>query len=249
MSQTTTEPSAEGAPREPRSVLVTGGNRGIGRAIAEAFLAQGDKVAVTTRSGGAPEGALDVRCDVTDAAAVDAAFATVEQAHGPVEVLVANAGITHDTLLLRMSEDDFTSVVDTNLTGSFRLAKRAAKGMLRLKRGRIIFISSVVGLLGSPGQVNYAASKAGLVGMARSMARELGSRSITTNVVAPGYVETDMTDALTDEQRAGIKAQVPLGRYASPEEVAGAVTWLAGEHAAYVTGAVIPVDGGLGMGH
>ncbi len=249
MSQTTTEPSAGGATREPRSVLVTGGNRGIGRAIAEAFLALGDKVAVTTRNGGAPEGALDVRCDVTDAAAVDAAFATVEAAHGPVEVLVANAGITHDTLLLRMSEDDFTSVVDTNLTGSFRLAKRAAKGMLRLKRGRIIFISSVVGLLGSPGQVNYAASKAGLVGMARSMARELGSRSITTNVVAPGYVETDMTDALTDEQRAGIKAQVPLGRYAAPEEVAGAVTWLAGEHAAYVTGAVIPVDGGLGMGH
>ena len=249
MSQTTAETSPDGTGREPRSVLVTGGNRGIGRAIAEAFLAQGDKVAVTTRNGGAPDGALDVRCDVTDAAAVDAAFATVEEAHGPVEVLVANAGITHDTLLLRMSEDDFTSVVDTNLTGSFRLAKRAAKGMLRLRRGRIIFISSVVGLLGSPGQVNYAASKAGLVGMARSMARELGSRSITANVVAPGYVETDMTGVLTDEQRAGIKAQVPLGRYAGPEEVAGAVTWLAGEHAAYVTGAVIPVDGGLGMGH
>ncbi len=232
-----------------RSVLVTGGNRGIGRAIAEAFVAQGDRVAVTTRHGGAPEGTLDVRCDVTDPEAVEAAFRTVEEAHGPVEVLVANAGITQDTLLLRMSEEDWSSVIDTNLTGTFRLVKRASKGMLRLRRGRIVLISSVVGLLGSPGQVNYAASKAGLVGMARSMARELGSRGITTNVVAPGYVETDMTGVLTDEQRAAIKQQVPLGRYASPQEVAGAVTWLAGEHAAYVTGAVIPVDGGLGMGH
>jgi 3-oxoacyl-[acyl-carrier protein] reductase len=234
---------------EPRSVLVTGGNRGIGRAIAEAFIAQGDKVAVTTRSGGAPEGALDVTCDITDAAAVDAAFAEIEAAHGPVEVLVANAGITADTLLLRMSEEDWSSVIDTNLTASFRLAKRASKGMLRLRRGRIIFISSVVGLLGSPGQVNYAASKAGLVGMARSIARELGSRSITANVVAPGFVETDMTAVLTGEQRSAIKTQVPLGRYADPAEVASAVTWLAGEGAAYVTGAVIPVDGGLGMGH
>lgn len=234
---------------EPRSVLVTGGNRGIGRAIAEAFLAQGDKVAVTTRSGGAPDGALDVRCDITDPAAVDAAFAEVEAAHGPVEVLVANAGITADTLVLRMSEEDWSSVIDTNLTGSFRLAKRASKGMLRLRRGRIIFISSVVGLLGSPGQVNYAASKAGLVGMARSLARELGSRGITANVVAPGFVDTDMTAVLSDEQRASIKTQVPLGRYADPGEVASAVTWLAGEGAAYVTGAVIPVDGGLGMGH
>ena len=234
---------------EPRSVLVTGGNRGIGRAIAEAFLAQGDKVAVTTRSGGAPDGALDLRCDITDGDAVEAAFKAAEEAHGPVEVLVANAGITHDTLLLRMSDDDWASVIDTNLTGSFRLAKRAGKGMLRLRRGRIIFISSVVGLLGSPGQVNYAASKAGLVGMARSIARELGSRSITANVVAPGYVETDMTAVLTDEQRAAIKGQVPLARYAAPEEVASAVTWLAGDGAAYVTGAVIPVDGGLGMGH
>ena len=233
----------------PRSVLVTGGNRGIGRAIAEAFLEMGDKVAVTTRNGGAPDGALDVRCDITDAAAVDAAFAQVEEAHGPVEVLVANAGITHDTLILRMSEDDWSSVIDTNLTGSFRLAKRAAKGMLRLKRGRIIFISSVVGLLGSAGQVNYAASKSGLVGLARSLARELGSRSITTNVVAPGFVETDMTDVLTDDQKAAIKTQVPLGRYASPAEIASAVTWLASDGAAYVTGAVIPVDGGLGMGH
>lgn len=230
-------------------MLVTGGNRGIGRAIAEAFLAQGDKVAVTTRSGGAPEGALDVRCDVTDAAAVEAAFVEVEAAHGPVEVLVANAGITADTLVLRMSEEQWSSVIDTNLTGSFRLAKRAAKGMLRQRKGRIIFISSVVGLLGSAGQVNYAASKAGLVGMARSLARELGSRSITANVVSPGFVETDMTDVLTDEQRAAIKTQVPLGRYAAPEEVAAAVTWLAGDGGAYVTGAVIPVDGGLGMGH
>lgn len=236
-------------PHEPRSVLVTGGNRGIGRAIAEAFLAQGDRVAVTTRNGGAPDGALDVRCDVTDAAAVEAAFVTVEEAHGPVEVLVANAGITADTLVLRMSEEQWSSVIDTNLTGSFRLAKRAAKGMLRQRKGRIIFISSVVGLLGSAGQVNYAASKAGLVGMARSLARELGSRSITANVVAPGFVETDMTDVLTDEQRAAIKTQVPLGRYAQPAEVAAVVTWLAGPGGAYVTGAVIPVDGGLGMGH
>ena len=232
-----------------RSVLVTGGNRGIGRAIAEAFLAQGDKVAVTTRNGGAPEGALDVRCDITDQAAVDAAFAEIEQAHGPVEILVANAGVTKDTLVLRMSEDDWSSVIDTNLTGSFRLAKRAAKGMLRLRRGRIIFISSVVGLLGSAGQVNYAASKAGLVGMARSLARELGSRSITANVVAPGFVETDMTAVLTEDQQKKIKDQVPLGRYASPDEIASVVSWLGSDGAAYVTGAVIPVDGGLGMGH
>jgi 3-oxoacyl-[acyl-carrier protein] reductase len=228
---------------------VTGGNRGIGRAIAEAFVANGDQVAVTTRSGGAPEGALDVRCDITDAAQVEAAFATIEEAHGPVEVLVANAGITADTLLLRMSEDDWSSVLDTNLTGSFRLAKRASKGMLRLRRGRIVFISSVVGLLGSAGQVNYAASKAGLVGMARSIARELGSRSITANVVAPGFIETDMTGVLSDEQKAAILGQVPLGRYGSTEEIAETVLWLTGPGAAYVTGAVIPVDGGLGMGH
>ena len=234
---------------DPRSVLVTGGNRGIGRAVAEAFLAQGDRVAVTSRSGGAPEGALELKADVTDPGAVEEAFKAAEEAHGPVEVLVANAGITADTLLLRMSEDDWSDVIETNLTGSFRLAKRAAKGMLRLKRGRIVFVSSVVGLLGSPGQVNYAASKAGLVGMARSIARELGSRGITANVVAPGYVETDMTAVLTDDQKQAIKTQVPLGRYAQPEEVAGTVLWLASPAAAYVTGAVIPVDGGLGMGH
>jgi len=236
-------------PAAPRTVLVTGGNRGIGLAIAEAFLAQGDRVAVTSRSGGGPEGALDLTCDVTDPAAVEAAFVAVEEQLGPVEVLVANAGITADTLVLRMSEDDWSRVLETNLTGSFRLAKRAAKGMLRQRRGRIVFISSVVGLLGSPGQVNYAASKAGLVGMARSLARELGSRSITANVVAPGFVDTEMTAVLSEDQRSAIRAQVPLGRYADPAEVASAVTWLAGDGAAYVTGAVIPVDGGLGMGH
>ncbi|MGN0063116.1 MAG: 3-oxoacyl-[acyl-carrier-protein] reductase [Nocardioides sp.] len=234
---------------EPRTVLVTGGNRGIGRAIAEAFIAQGDRVAVTTRQGGPPEGALDVRCDITDPEQVEAAFAAVEEAYGPVEVLVANAGITKDTLLLRMSEDDWTSVVDTNLTATFRLVKRASKGMLRKRAGRIVLISSVVGLLGSAGQANYAASKAGLVGFARSVARELGSRSITVNVVAPGFVETDMTDVLTDDQKQAIKAQVPLGRYAAPDEIAHAVTWLASPLAGYVTGAVVPVDGGLGMGH
>lgn len=228
---------------------MTGGNRGIGRAIAEAFLAQGDHVAVTTRSGGAPEGALELKADITDADQVEAAFKAAEEAHGPIEVLVANAGITADTLVLRMSDEDWDSVIATNLTASFRLVRRAAKGMLRQRRGRIILISSVVGLLGSPGQVNYAASKAGLVGMARSLARELGPRSITANVVAPGYVDTDMTAVLSEEQKEGIRSQVPLGRYADPAEVAGAVLWLASPSAAYVTGAVIPVDGGLGMGH
>ena len=228
---------------------MTGGNRGIGKAIAEAFVAAGDQVAVTHRSGEPPEGALGVKCDVTDGESVEAAFAEVEEAHGPVEVLVANAGITHDTLLLRMSEDDWSSVIDTNLTGSFRVAKRATKGMLRLRRGRLIFISSVVGLLGSAGQVNYAASKAGLVGMARSLARELGSRSITANVVAPGFVETEMTAVLPEKQQAEYKAQIPLARFATVEEVAAVVQWLGSDAAAYVTGAVIPVDGGLGMGH
>jgi 3-oxoacyl-[acyl-carrier protein] reductase len=232
-----------------RSVLVTGGNRGIGLAIARAFEAAGDKVAITFRSGEPPAGFLAVRCDVTDPEAVDAAFAEVEAQQGPVEVLVANAGITKDTLLLRMSDEEWTSVIDTNLTGSFRVAKRAAKGMLRLRRGRIIFISSVVGLLGSAGQVNYAASKSGLVGMARSLARELGSRSITANVVAPGFVETEMTAELPDDLKAKYREQIPLGRYASSDEVAGSVVWLASDAAAYITGAVIPVDGGLGMGH
>jgi 3-oxoacyl-[acyl-carrier protein] reductase len=232
-----------------RSVLVTGGNRGIGLAIARAFSAAGDKVAITYRSGEPPEGLFGVRCDVTDQAAVEAAFDSVESQQGPVEVLVANAGITRDTLLLRMAEDDFTAVLDTNLTGSYRVAKRAARSMLRARRGRLIFISSVVGLLGSAGQANYAASKAGLVGLARSLARELGSRNITANVVAPGFVSTDMTDALPEERRAEILGAVPLGRYATAEEIAAVVRFLAGEDAAYITGAVIPVDGGLGMGH
>lgn len=232
-----------------RSVLVTGGNRGIGLAIARAFSAAGDKVAITYRSGEPPEGLFGVRCDVTDQAAVEAAFDSVESQQGPVEVLVANAGITRDTLLLRMAEDDFTTVLDTNLTGAYRVAKRAVRSMLRARRGRLIFISSVVGLLGSAGQANYAASKAGLVGLARSLARELGSRNITANVVAPGFVSTDMTEALPEERRSEILAQVPLGRYATADEVAAVVRFLAGEDAAYITGAVIPVDGGLGMGH
>jgi 3-oxoacyl-(acyl-carrier-protein) reductase len=235
--------------RMARSVLVTGGNRGIGLAIAHAFLAAGDAVAVTHRGSDVAEGLLGVRCDVTDAEDVEAAFAAAELEHGPVEVLVANAGVTRDTLLLRMSDDDWSSVLDTNLTGAYRVAKRAARSMLRQRRGRMIFVSSVVGLTGSAGQANYAASKAGLIGLARSIARELGSRGITANVVAPGFVDTDMTAALGDERRAELLGQIPLGRYATPEEVAGAVTWLAGDAGAYVTGAVIPVDGGLGMGH
>jgi 3-oxoacyl-[acyl-carrier protein] reductase len=232
-----------------RSVLVTGGSRGIGSAIAQAFHKAGDQVAITLRSGEAPEGMYGVRCDVTDAAQVDAAVDEVAEHQGPVEVLVANAGITRDTLLLRMSDDDWSDVIDTNLTGSFRVAKRATRGMLRMRRGRIIFISSVVGLLGSAGQVNYAASKAGLVGMARSMARELGSRGITANVVAPGFIETELTAVLPEEKKAEYLAQIPLGRYATVDEVAGVVHFLASEDAGYISGAVIPVDGGLGMGH
>jgi 3-oxoacyl-[acyl-carrier protein] reductase len=233
----------------PRTVLVTGGNRGIGFAIAEEFVAQGHRVAVTARSGEGPEGSLTVRADVTDSASIDAAFAEIEEKLGPVEVVVANAGITKDTLLLRMSEEDWSSVIDTNLSGSYRLAKRAAKGMLRMKRGRIIFVSSVVGLLGSAGQVNYAASKAGLVGMARSITRELGARGITANVVAPGFIETDMTAALPDTQQAEYKKNIPAGRCATASEVAKVVAWVAGDDAGYISGAVIPVDGGLGMGH
>jgi 3-oxoacyl-[acyl-carrier protein] reductase len=232
-----------------RSVLVTGGNRGIGRAIASAFAEAGDKVAVTYRSGEPPEGFLGVKCDVTDAEQVDAAFAEIEAAHGPVEVLVANAGITRDTLVLRMSDDDWNAVLETNLTGSFRVAKRAAKGMLRLRKGRIVFISSVVGLLGSPGQVNYAASKAGLVGMARSLARELGSRGITANVVAPGFIETDMTAELPEATQKDYLGRIPLGRFGGTDEIAAAVRWISSDEAAYITGAVIPVDGGIGMGH
>ncbi len=232
-----------------RSVLVTGGNRGIGLAIATAFREAGDQVAVTYRSGEPPEGFLGVKCDITDQEQVDAAFDTIQAEHGPVEVLVANAGITRDTLLLRMSDDDWTSVIDTNLTGSFRVARRAAKGMLRLRKGRIVFISSVVGMLGSPGQVNYAASKSGLIGMARSMARELGSRGITANVVAPGFVETDMTAVLPEETQKQYLSQIPLGRFGLTEEIAKAVRWLASEEAGYITGAVIPVDGGIGMGN
>lgn len=232
-----------------RSVLVTGGNRGIGLAIAKAFVAGGDSVAVTSRSGEAPDGLFAVACDVTDSASVDAAFAAAEERNGPIEVLVANAGITKDTLILRMSEDDWADVLDTNLSGAFRVAKRASKSMLRARKGRLIFVSSVVGLLGSAGQTNYAASKAGLVGLARSLARELGSRSITANVVAPGFVDTDMTAALSEDRRAEIVGAVPLGRYASTAEVAGVVRFLASDEAAYITGAVIPVDGGLGMGH
>ncbi|GAA1770522.1 MULTISPECIES: 3-oxoacyl-[acyl-carrier-protein] reductase [Streptomonospora] len=232
-----------------RSALVTGGNRGIGRRIAGELAAAGDQVAVTYRSGEPPEGLLGVTCDITDTAQVDAAFKRVEEEQGPVEVLVANAGITKDNLLAMMTEDEFSSVLDTNLTGAFRVAKRAARGMIRRRSGRIVLISSVVGLMGSGGQTNYAASKAGLVGFARSLARELGSRGITVNVVAPGFIETDMTAALSEERQAEIKRNVPLGRFGSADEIAKTVRFLTGEDAAYITGAVIPVDGGLGMGH
>jgi NAD(P)-dependent dehydrogenase (short-subunit alcohol dehydrogenase family) len=233
----------------PRTVLVTGGNRGIGLAIAEAFVERGDRVAVTHRGSGAPDGTFGVQSDMTDAASIDAAFTAIEAELGGVEVLVANAGITEDTLLMRMSEEQFTRVVDTNLTGSWRCARRAATKMVRGRWGRMIFVSSVVGLMGGAGQVNYAASKAGLVGMARSIAREIGSRNVTANVVAPGFIETDMTAVLADDLKASYLKQIPAGRMALPSEVAAAVTWLASDDAAYINGAIIPVDGGLGMGH
>jgi 3-oxoacyl-[acyl-carrier protein] reductase len=232
-----------------RVVLITGGSRGIGLACARRFAEQGDTVAVTSLSSTAPKELFSVACDVTSGESVDAAFKVVEEQYGPVEVLVSNAGITNDGLLLRMSEDDFTSVIDANLTAAYRVAKRATQGMLRARTGRIIFMSSVAALLGSAGQANYAASKAGLVGLARSLARELASRHITVNVVAPGPVETDMTGALGDKRIAELTAAVPLGRFAQPEEIAATVAFLASPEAAYITGAVIPVDGGLGMGH
>jgi 3-oxoacyl-[acyl-carrier protein] reductase len=233
----------------PRTVLITGGNRGIGFAIAEEFIALGHRVAVTARSGSGPEGSLTVQADVTDAASVDAAFTRVEAELGPVEVIVANAGITRDMLMMRMSDEDFTSVIDTNLNGSFRVVKRASKGMLKARFGRIILVSSVVGLLGGAGQVNYSASKSALVGLARSITREVGSRGITANVVAPGFIETDMTASLPEAQQADYKKSIPAGRFASATEVAKVITWLAGDDAGYISGAVIPVDGGLGMGH
>lgn len=235
---------------EPRNVVVTGGNRGIGLAIARAFAAAGDNVLITHRSGEPPEGLMGVRCEVTDTASVDAAFTEAEQIFGgPVEVLVANAGITKDTLLMRMTDEEFDSVIDTNLAGAFRCARRASKGMIRLRKGRIVFISSVVGLYGSPGQTNYAASKSALVGLSRSISRELGGRGITANVVAPGFIETDMTAQLPEDRKKAYQASIPAGRFAQPEEVAAAVRFIASDDAAYITGAVIPVDGGLGMGH
>jgi 3-oxoacyl-[acyl-carrier protein] reductase len=232
-----------------RTVLVTGGNRGIGKAIAEEFVAAGYKVAVTVRSGEGPAGTLSVKADVTDVASLDAAFAEVEQKLGAVEILVANAGITRDTLLMRMTDENFEEVINTNLTGVFRVLKRATKGMMKARFGRVILIGSVVGLLGSAGQVNYSAAKSALVGMARSITRELGGRGITANVVAPGFIDTDMTAALPEEQQEDYKRRIPAGRFAQPSEVAKVVTWLASEDAAYISGAVIPVDGGLGMGH
>jgi len=235
---------------EARNVLVTGGNRGIGLAIARAFADAGDNVVITHRSGVPPEGLQGVTCEVTDSTSVDAAFTAAEEIFGgPVEVLVANAGITRDTLLMRMSDEEFDSVIDTNLAGAFRCARRAATGMIRKRRGRIVFISSVVGLYGSPGQANYAASKSGLVGLARSISRELGGRGITANVVAPGFIDTEMTAVLPDDQKKSYLANIPAGRFATPEEVASVVRFVASDDAAYITGAVIPVDGGLGMGH
>lgn len=232
-----------------RVVLVTGGNRGIGAAIASAFVANGDTVAVASRSGESPSGTHGFTCDVSDSSSVDACFDAVEKALGPVEIAIANAGITKDGLLMRMSDSDIESVINTNLLGALRVARRATKTMIRQKRGRIVFVGSVVGLLGSAGQANYAASKSGLVGLARSLAREVGSRGVTVNVIAPGFVETDMTSDLSDDRKSQIVANVPLGRYAQPNEVADVAVFLGSEGAAYITGAVIPVDGGLGMGH
>lgn len=232
-----------------RTVLITGGNRGIGYALAEEFIAQGHRVAVTARSGEGPVGSLTVRADVTDGAALDSAFAEVEEKFGPIEVLVANAGITKDTLIMRMSDEDFDSVIETNLGGTFKVVKRAIKGMVKQRFGRIVLISSVVGLFGSAGQVNYSSSKSALVGMARSLTRELGSRGITANVVAPGFIETDMTAALPEEQQEQYRKNIPAGRFAQPSEVAKVCAWLASDDAGYISGAVIPVDGGLGMGH
>ena len=232
-----------------RTVLVTGGNRGIGFAIAKEFVASGYRVAVTARSGQGPEGSMTVTADVTDSASLDTAIAEVEAALGPIEVLVANAGITKDTLLMRMSDKEFESVVDTNLNGVFRVVKRVTKSMLRQKFGRVILIGSVVGLLGSAGQVNYSATKSALVGIARSITREIGAKNITANVVAPGFIDTDMTAALSEELAATYRSRIPAGRFASPEEVAKVVRWIASEEASYISGAVIPVDGGLGMGH
>lgn len=235
---------------QPRNVLVTGGNRGIGAAIAQAFLDAGDNVVITSRDGSGPQGAIAIAADVTDSASVDEAFTQAEEKlGGPIEVVVANAGITKDTLLMRMSDEEFASVVDTNLAGAFRCARRASKGMLKLKRGRLIFISSVVGLYGGPGQANYSASKAGLVGLARSITRELGKRGITANVVAPGFIDTDMTRSLPEAQQQQYLAAIPAGRFARPDEVAKVVRFLASDEAGYISGAVIPVDGGLGMGH
>jgi 3-oxoacyl-[acyl-carrier protein] reductase len=233
----------------PRTVLVTGGNRGIGFAIAEEFISAGHRVAVTARNGEGPKGSLSVVADVTDGESLDRAIAEVEAALGPIEVLVANAGITRDTLLLRMSDEDFEQVVNTNLTGVFRVLKRVTKSMLKQKFGRVILIGSVVGLLGSAGQVNYAATKSALVGMARSVTRELGSRNITANVVAPGFIDTDMTAELGEDLAKSYREKIPAGRFASPEEVAKVVRWLASDESSYISGAVIPVDGGLGMGH
>lgn len=233
----------------PQTVLVTGGNRGIGHAIATAFKEAGHNVCITYRSGEAPTDFFAVKADVRDSTSIDSAYKEIETKFGPVEILVANAGITKDMLLMRMKETDFTDVIDTNLTGAFRVIQRATKGMLKLKRGRIILISSVVGLYGSPGQVNYSSSKAALVGMARSITRELGARNITANVVAPGFINTEMTAVLPEETQAKYKASIPAGRFAEPEEIANVVTWLTSDQAAYISGAVIPVDGGLGMGH